>query len=106
MAKYVLRKEVLGKVPEIEINESEYLGLQQARKILHSAFQIEEVYDVLITTYLEFESKILTEAAALMVDRDYGGYYDFFKVRVQLNIRLMNLLTCARLYLDGLCRYA
>jgi len=41
--KYILRKAILGKVPEIEISESKYIELQKARNIL-SKYPFGEVH--------------------------------------------------------------
>jgi hypothetical protein len=74
--RYVLRKAVLGKVPEIEITEENYLALQDARKVLANALAIEEIYEILICNYLEFEKQILNDTVYCMV-RDNTGYSDF-----------------------------
>lgn len=99
--KYLLRKAVLGKCPEIEITAQEYAHFEEARKILSNALAIEEKYEIVITNYLEFEKQILDTTAASMV-RAHLDYSDCFEVRLGLNIRLVNLLTAARLYVDQL----
>lgn len=102
--RYVLRKAVLGKVPEIEITEENYLALRNAREVLANALAIEEKYEILICNYLEFEKQILNDTAYYMV-RSITGYADFFDVRLALNVRLVNFLTSARLYIDQLKRH-
>ena len=67
-------------------------------------FAVEEKYDVLISSYLDFEKQILNASASNMV-RDYVGYYDFFEVRLGLNICMINLLTSVRMYVDQLGRH-
>lgn len=52
--KYMLRKDVLAIVPEIEITEDEYTQLKQAHTILSNALEIEEKYEILISNYLDF----------------------------------------------------
>jgi len=99
--KYLLRKAVLGKVPEIEITAEEYTELEKAHNILSNALAIEEKYEILITNYLDFEKQILDTSTDYMV-REHLDYSDFFAVRLGLNIRLVNLLTAARLYVDQL----
>jgi hypothetical protein len=102
--RYVLRKAVLGKVPEIEITEENYLALRDAREVLANALAIEEKYEILICNYLEVENKILSDTAYYMV-RDHTEYSDIFDVRLALNVRLVNFLTSARLYIDQLSRH-
>ncbi len=99
--KYILRKDVLANVPEIEISESEYCELQRARNILSNALEIEEKYEIVISNFLDFEQEILNATTKYMV-REHLDYSDFFKVRLGLNIKLVNLLTAVRLYVDQL----
>jgi len=99
--KYILRKDVLGNVPEIEISELEYCKLQRARIILSNALEIEEKYEIVISNYSDFEKEILNATTKYMV-REHLDYSDFFKVSLGLNIKLVNLLTAIRLYADQL----
>jgi hypothetical protein len=103
MTEYNLRTNVLGNVPEISIDEKSYQALRHARNVLINGFAIEEKYEILISNYLEFEKRILSATAECMV-RAPVEYSDFFEVRLDLNIRLVNLLTSARLYVDRLGR--
>jgi hypothetical protein len=97
--KYVLKKAVLGTVPEVTIDEAEYRAYQNARNSLINAFEIEEKYEILIANYFDFEKQIVDGAATSMV-RNQTDYSDFFGIRLALNIRLVNLLTATRLYID------
>ena len=99
--KYILCKNVLGNVPEIEISESEYCAFQKARNILSNALEIEEKYEIVISNYLDFEQEILIATTKYMI-REHLDYSDFFKVRLGFNIKLVNLLTAIRLYVDQL----
>ena len=99
--KYILRKAVLGNVPEIEISESEYFDLQKARNTLSNALEIEEKYEIVISNYLDFEQEILNATTKYMI-REHLDYSDFFQVRLGLNVKLVNLLTAVRLYVDQL----
>lgn len=99
--KYLLRKDVLDEVPEIEISKEKYSEYKTARKVLSNCLAIEEKYEILLSNYLEFEKQILDTTTSFMV-REYLDYSDFFDVRLGLNIRVVNLLTAARLYVDQL----
>jgi hypothetical protein len=99
--RYVLRKCILGRVPEVEITEDEYVGLETARNVLSGALAIEEKYEILIANYLDFEKEMLGLTAEDMI-RSGIDYPDMFEVRLRLNTRLVNLLTAARLYVDQL----
>ncbi len=99
--KYIISKAVLGNVPEIEISESEYFELQKARNTLSNALEIEEKYEIVISNYLDFEQEMLNATTKYMI-REHLDYSDFFKVRLGLNVKLVNLLTAVRLYVDQL----
>lgn len=99
--KYTLRKNVLGNVPDVEISEQEYIRLRKARNALSNALAIEEKYEIVVSNYLEFEQEILDATTRNMI-REHLDYSDFFKVHLGLNIRLVNLLTAVRLYVDQL----
>jgi len=97
--KYLLGKDVIAKFPVVEITEAEYAAYRAARNALLNAFAIEEKYEILISNYLDFEKQIVEAMAASMV-RNYLDYSDFFSLRLGFNIRLVNILTSARLYCD------
>jgi hypothetical protein len=99
--KYYLRISELKNVPDVKITSEEYSELENARKILFNAQGIEAKYDILITNYLELEKQILKCAANIMV-RSNLDYSSLFEIRQSLNVRLVNLLTSAKLYVDQL----
>lgn len=99
--KYLLRKAVLDAVPEVEISAHDFANLKAARSVLSNAFAIEEKYEIVISNFLDLEKQLLDVAATNAV-RDTLSYAEFFETRSVLNIRLVNLLTATRLYLDQL----
>jgi hypothetical protein len=99
--KYLLRKVMWDKVPEIEITATEYAAFERARSVLTNALTIEQKYEIIITNYLAFEKEIL-DATALAMIREPLDYSDAFEIQLRLNIGLANLLTAARLYEDSL----
>lgn len=99
--RYSLRKVALGNIPEIDITAEEYSRYEKARKILSNALAIEEKYEIVVSNYLDFEKQILDTTTSYMV-REHLDYSDFFDVRLGFNIRLVNLLTAVRLYVDQL----
>ncbi len=100
--KYVLRKADLSDELEIEISKESYAAYKESRTILFNCLAIEENYEVLILTYLDLERQIFDATASHMV-RGFIDPLDVFDVRLALNIRLMSLLTSARLYIDQFC---
>ena len=88
-------------MPEVEISAQDFSGLKAARVVLSNAFAIEEKYEIVISNFLDLEKQLLDVAATNAV-RDTNTYAEFFETRSVLNIRLVNLLTATRLYLDQL----
>jgi hypothetical protein len=101
--RYLLRKDVIGRVPEIDITEARYLEYDNARVVLLNCLAIEEKYEIVISNYLGLEKEMLDAAISHMV-RAHPDYPDFFQFRLGLNTRLVNLLTATRLYTDQLAR--
>jgi len=102
--KYILIKAVLGKMPQLDIDKARYKALEAARDVLSNALAIEEKYEIVIANYLDFEKELLDKAVGNMA-RGAGDYGDFFQLRLDLNKRLVNLLTSGRLYIDQLSQH-
>jgi hypothetical protein len=99
--KYVLGKEAIGDEPAIEISKGYYESCKRSKTILSACLAIEENYEILVSNYFEWEKQILDTTVMSML-REHVGYSDFLEVQLALNIRLVNLLTSARLYVDQL----
>ena len=102
--KYILKIDALGKFPEIDIDKKRYDSLCHAKEVLLNGLEMEEKYEILVSNYLELEEKIQKHTVLAMARRP-GSYEDFFEARMEFNIRLVNLLTSARLYKDQLHRH-
>lgn len=102
--KYLLKIHALGSFPEIKLKAGEFDSIKRAREVLTHGLAMEEKYEILISNYFEFEKEILEQAARSMLRRPCN-YNDFFQVRLSFNIRLVNLLTSGRLYIDQLHRH-
>ncbi len=103
--KHVLRIHAIGRFPEIAITEERFVQYKGAREILSHCLSIEEKYEILLSNYLEFEKQLLDATLSHMV-RGAFNYSDFFDVRLALNVRLVNLLTAAKLYSDQVKQHA
>lgn len=91
-------------MPQLDIDEERYESLNVARHVLSNALAIEEKYEIVIANYLDFEKELLDKAVGNMA-RGLGDYGEFFQLRLDLNKRLVNLLTSGRLYIDQLGRH-
>ncbi len=98
--KYYVNKPTAG-TPEVEIDSALYQSCKESKTVLTNCLSIEEKYEILLSNYLEFENQILQIATENMV-RGHVDYSAFFDLRLVLNMRVVNLLTSARLYTDQL----
>lgn len=101
---YRLTLAVLECTSDVEISEDRFLLLQQSRRVLTEALAMEEKYAIVLTNYLSLEREILNQSAADLV-QSVTEYYDVYEVLHALNVRLVNLLTAARMYVDQLPRH-
>lgn len=103
--KYLMLQSVPGDTTEIEIDESTYLAYKTAMEVLSSCLAIEKKYEILLSNYLELERQILQITSSQMIRGLPVTPSDFYlmaevNIRLMLDLRLVNLLTSARLYLD------
>jgi len=101
LMKYILRIGALGKFPEVIVDHERCKRLKSLWKLLTEALAIEEKYEIVITNFLELEKESINASVSEMI-RNHVEYGDFFDIRLALNIRLVNLLTSVRLYVDQL----
>ncbi|MCX2792518.1 hypothetical protein [Vibrio sp. Sgm 5] len=96
---YYLKKNVIGKVPVLEISESEYIEITNAKKVLRCGLSIEEKFEILHSNFAEFESEASDELALQEAfnSADYSKIFDF---RILAERRLANLLTSTKTYVD------
>jgi len=93
--------DLFGSDLELEIEEERFLELKKSRKALTKALDLETNYEILLTGFEELEKEILSLTVSFMLGKMID-YTDSFKVRLALNIKVLNLLTAVRSYLDQL----
>jgi len=99
--KYFLKINSINQNSELSIDQERFKQLQTSRSVLLHALAIEEKYEIIISNFLELER----EAVNISISNIYRSHVEcknFFGIRLNLNIRLINLLTSARLYRDQL----
>jgi len=96
---YALTRLTLGNPPKIEIDANRYAALKNAMGIHIAALHVEQIFDMLIRNYKEFEHDAFKVILAHVV-RDYPNRPGMFADRFLLIRRLANLLSTARLYID------
>ena len=86
---------------KLEISQQRYDEIKNAVKILAAAFALEETYDLLVGNYIEFETSALGLAAKSMMQPPHH-YDEMFEMNAQMNRRVVNLLTTAKMFVDQL----
>ena len=97
--KHLLHRGVFGNWPSIEISSQNFHQLKHAKRGLFILVGIEEKFEMLSQNYLEYEQALITLALDYMISRN-PEYRTMHDARSQINRRLANLLTIARLYID------
>lgn len=105
-AQYFLGTITLEDHKKLEINQSEYISLQLARKILGIALNIEEKYDLALCNYLEFEKEQLSLTLDNLVNSIHYDYHHSYRVLSTLNRRLVNFLSTAKQYTERVASLA
>ena len=101
--RYLLRIYALGPHPELEISHEAFEGIKSSKAILNAGLSMEEKYEVLVSNYLEFEKEMLIYSAECMI-RNNLNTDAFSKIKMDLNRRLVNIMTAARSYIDQVSR--
>jgi len=96
---YILKEMTLSATDKVNIEEKEFIRIRDATNCLSGALAIEESYEILISNYLDFEKELLSITCEYMIGRG-SGYSNMFDARLNLNRRIVNLLTSSKLYLE------
>ncbi|MBV2205747.1 MAG: hypothetical protein KUL87_10025 [Pseudomonas sp.] len=96
---YFLKVATLGKWPELEISENEYIEIINSRSTLTVALSIEEKYDLILGNFLDLEKELLMLTVEKVVDHrfDYGRAY---AVTASLNRRIVNFVLSGKNYTE------
>lgn len=95
---YGITRISLGAQPFIEISREDYKDILKAAQRLIVGNEIEDVFDVLIANYVEFEKELLSivvEESVLLQAPE-----ELFDHKLTLGRRLTNVMTAARAYRD------
>jgi len=101
---FSIRIFAIGSFPEVSITKEQFSDLRDSNLALSHGLSIEEKYEILFSNYLEFEREILSRSAEFMVRIPFE-HEDFFEVQLEINRKLVNLLTAARLYIDQVSQH-
>ena len=95
--KYAITPGVVGIRGSIDIPADEFTKLRSVQKHLIYVLNIEETFDLLLENYAEFESDFLRLSQRLSL---FGEHGEPLGPRREVNRRLANFLSSARLYVE------
>ena len=98
-----LRYQIISPDPRhrhvLELTEEDFYQIRSVREYLSEALVLEELFDIVLENYVEFEQELLT-----LTLKDSLFFSGNWSERIgnlhRMNRRLMNLLSTCRLYLD------
>jgi hypothetical protein len=97
--KHIVRSTLLVDACSVAISAHDFARVKQARLTLSSGFNAEEIFDLLLSNYLDVEAQCLS-AATQRLARNLGTYAAFYDHRAPINRAIVNFLSTARLYVD------
>ncbi|MGF6318128.1 hypothetical protein [Pseudomonas frederiksbergensis] len=102
---YFLRIAALGKYPTLPITKQAYEEIEEARRTLFVALNIEEKYDLALSNFIDLEKELLALTAESMVRADFG-YDRFYQIRSTLNRKLSNFIVSGKMYTEQIANDA
>lgn len=97
--KFHISENQVPRLKIIHLEESELDELKSARSKLLAILSIEELYDQIIESFLEFKTQLYSNSLSLISNfrRDYNEHHE---VRSKLNRQVFNTLNLSKIYLD------
>lgn len=96
---YSLRRLAINYPQFVALSEDEYKEAKEANNSLIGILNIEEAYNILIETYVDFEQGLLDLALRKLAFQDYEAVSSIGEIH-RLNLKLASFLTTVRLYMD------
>ncbi len=97
--RYIIRSRYLENTHEEAIAPELFHIIKSCRCVLTAALEIEEIFDNLVSNYLEIESKCFALTASSLVRR-VVGYREGNEALASINLVFVNYLSTARAYVD------
>lgn len=96
---YFLRQGFIGKIPVLEISESDYETIVRSRGILSAALTIEEKYDLVLGNFIDFERETVLITMDGMTDNSFG-YDRAYTILSTLNRKVSNFIYVGKNYTE------
>src|SRR5438309_10559780 len=96
---FAITRIVIGEPRSIDITESEFVEAVSAQDNLTTILGIEQKFDLLLSSYVEYEEELLRQALyhLVWIGDTWNALRDGWPT---INRRVFNVLAAARLYLD------
>lgn len=104
MKKYVIKIYGMGEPHEMKINEECFKQLKAAKAVLSAALHMEEIYEMIVSGFLDLERESANMSILDSV-RGIRGYEEFYDTQLAQSVRLVNFLTAVRMYRDQMGTY-
>lgn len=99
MSEYIVGSKNLNNGFEDDIDENTYNTLSQSKEILFEARSKENIYNIILMNYYEFEKELFE--ISLNYEIFTSDYQDFNNYISKIEQRILNLLSSITLYLDS-----
>ena len=97
--RYIIRSCYIENTHEETISPELFHLIKRCRRVLTAALEIEEIFDNLVSNYLEIESKCFALTAGSLVRR-VVGYREANEALASINLVFVNYLSTSRAYVD------
>lgn len=96
---YEIRRMILSAPGGVVIDEADFHQIQEAQDATFQVIAIEQGFDMVVESYIEFEEELIRNSLRNMVCRDLD-YFGFQKQLNSINRRLGATLSAVRSYID------
>jgi hypothetical protein len=97
--KYVVRHPYDKQVESVDLASADFEHIQLLRKTLVAGLDLEELFDLVLSNYLQIES-VCMNLALVKLTRVSTDYVERQEDRAPINLAFVNFLSTARMYVD------
>lgn len=97
MTKYIIYSKYLSNGFECDIDKDTYNNLKQSKEVLFEVRSKENIYNIVLMNYYEFENELFE----ISLKCEVFSHYEFNDHVSKIEQRILNLLSSSTLYLDS-----
>lgn len=95
-----LEQRIIGPRSMVDIDDTEFDELVSSRKILSDALMFEQRFEMLLGSYVDFETGAGRLSLETVAGLDYQSYVPAARALLEANRLLLNLMSAARAWID------